>query len=245
MPKPRHARQIRQIGTVRLTDLPPEIQTDVAVCLERRIDRILNVPGTRPDEKTVWAEDILELLVPANPLLPLLLVSTALLVKTERALDDDRLAEYRAVWETGEVRFPPVVVDSEDEILLCEGGHRSFSAYQAGVKEIQAVDVAAIDLNIIKPLLPPPSHYRMLLSQEAERAYTELDRGAKRQVDTLLARLEAWPEVSGAIPLWGTGHGQFRMKTRDWRVIFHVDEASHELFIDKIAHRKEAYGEYH
>jgi mRNA-degrading endonuclease RelE of RelBE toxin-antitoxin system len=236
----RHARQIKQIGTLRLSDLPPGIQADVAGCLKLRLERIYNIE----EAGAIFTDDLLSLLVSLDPELPLLMVDTALLVRAGRDVNEDVIAEYREVWATGEVRFPPVVIDSESEGVLCEGGHRSFSAYQAGVKAIQAVDVAAIDPEAVKQLLPI-HNYRILMSSEAELAYVSMDRGAQRQLDALFDRLEAWPEVSGAVALWGPGKGHFRMKTRGWRVIFHVDESSRELMIDKVADRKTAYEEYH
>jgi len=170
-------------------------------------------------------------------------VDTTLLVRAERELDEDKLIEYFGVWETGEARFPPVVIDSESEEVLCEGGHRSFSAFEAGIKAIEAVDVASIDAKLVSSLLP--RSYKITLSQDAEKQYVKLNKGVQRKIDELLDRLHDWPEVSGAIALWGKAKGHFRMKTQDWRVIFHVNQADQEILVDKIANRRDAYEEYH
>lgn len=237
--RPRYPGQIRQVSTVFFLDLPAEIQTDVATCLKFRLERIHNIT----DGEAIWPDDVRELLSTLNPKLPLLLVDTALLVKAHREIYEDKLIEYFEVWETGEAKFPPVVIDSESEEVLCEGGHRSFSAFEAGVKAIEAVDVASIDAKLISSLLPRT--YKITLTKDAEKQYVKLNKGLQRKIDELIARLHDWPEVSGAIPLWGPAKGHIRLKSQDWRVIFHVDEAGREIFIDKIANRRDAYEEYH
>jgi mRNA-degrading endonuclease RelE of RelBE toxin-antitoxin system len=239
----RHTRQIRQIGIVQFLDLPPEIQGDVTSCLVHRLNRIFetHVSIARLDGPPY---DVRELLESINPPLPLVMVDTALLVQTNREINPDVLSEYRGVWESDTADFPPVVIDSEDpEGVLCEGGHRSFSAFEAGVKAIRAVDVSAIDTGFVKRSLPIP--YRVLLSDGAEHEYSKLVKGDQRLVSALLDRLSNWPEVSGVTALWGPGHGHFRVKTRGWRVIFHVDEAEKAVIVDKIAPRATAYEEYH
>jgi len=237
--RPRYPGQIRQISAIPFLSLPAEIQGDVAVCLKSRLERIHNIT----DGEAIWAGDIQDLLSTLNPKLPLLLVDTSLLVQAKRELHEDKVIEYFEVWETGEARFPPVVIDSESEEVLCEGGHRSFSAFEAGIKAIEAVDVASIDAKLVASLLP--RSYKITMTQDAEKQYVKLNKGIQRKIDELLERLHNWPEVSGAIPLWGPAKGHFRLKTQDWRVIFHVDEAEHEVLIDKIANRRDAYEEYH
>jgi mRNA-degrading endonuclease RelE of RelBE toxin-antitoxin system len=228
---------------VAFLDLPPDIQGDVASCLTHRLNRLFDdVHVSLSNMEPPY--DVRELLESINPTLPLVMVDTKLLAKAERELSEDVVTEYMEVWETGEARFPPVVIDSEDEDgVLCEGGHRSFSAFRAGVPAIQAVDIAAIDATAVRRSLPLP--YRIVMSPEAAREYGRLGKGDQRQIDGLLNRLTHWPEVSGASPLWGPGHGQFRMKTRGLRMVFRVDTAPWEITIDRIADRSTIYEEYH
>lgn len=235
----RRAKPIRQVGVVRFLALPEEIQTDIAVCMKQRLERIYNIE----DGEAIWTDDLRELLVSMNPELPILMVQTWLLVQAGREVYDDVVAEYKAIWESGQAHFPPVVIDSESEEVLCEGAHRSFSAHQAGIKEIEAVDVAALDVEAIGKKLPHP--YKIDFGPEAEREYVELQKNVQNKIDELIERLRRWPEVSGVVALWGPAKGHFRMKTQDWRVIFHVDESAHTVIIDKIANRKEAYDDFH
>lgn len=63
----------------------------------------------------------------------------------------------------------------------------------------------------------------------------------------IFGRLTAWPQVSGAIPLFGKGFApnKFRMKTWDWRVEFLVNPAVREITIVRIGHRDSFYDVYH
>lgn len=239
MGAPRRKRPIRQIAVIRFLDLPPEIQTDFAVCLRVRLERIYNLP----EGKGIFTDDVRNFLTNLNPELPLLMVETWLLVQTERETYEDTVLEYMAVWESGEAQFPPVVIDSESDEVLCEGGHRSLSASLANIKEIEAVDVASIDpASIMKEL---PTAYQVRLTSEADRQYRELNKGIRERVDELLDRLREWPQVSGVVALWGTAKGHFRIKTGDWRVVFHVDEGVKTVWVDSISHRKDAYDQFH
>lgn len=237
----RWAKQIRQVATINFLDLPPEIQTDVAVCMKARLERIHNIG--EEGAGAPFTDDVHDLLTSLNPKIPLFLADTALLTRAPRELYEDKILEYWAVWETGEARFPPVVIDSESDEILCEGGHRAFSAREAGVKEIEAVDVSALDAGLIYKSLPKV--YTISMSPEADRDYAKLQKSIRQKIDELIDRLRDWPQVSGVVALWGPAKGHYRVKTMDWRVIFHVDESSRTVVIDKIANRKEAYGEYH
>ena len=127
---PRRKKPIRQIAVIHFLDLPQEIQTDVSVCMKERLDRIYNIR----DAEAISTDDLRDLLVQLNPQIPVVMVETWLLVQTERALYEEKVIDYMAVWESGEAKFPPVVIDSDSEEVLCEGGHRAFSAFHAEVK---------------------------------------------------------------------------------------------------------------
>lgn len=239
MASPHRKRPIRQVAVVHFLDLPEEVQTDIAVCMKQRLERVYNIE----DAGAIWMDDLRELLIQLNPKLPLVMVETWLLVQTDRTLHEDKIIEYMIVWESGKAKFPPVVIDSDSDEVLCEGGHRAFSAFQSEIKEIEAVDVAALDAAFVMKSLPKA--YQVSLTQEAERQYVDLNKGVQRKVDEILDRLRDWPQVSGVVALWGDAKGHYRMKTMDWRVIFHVDEGAKIVVIDSISHRKDAYGQFH
>lgn len=85
----------------------------------------------------------------------------------------------------------------------------------------------------------------ILISDEAERQLEDLDKGIRRQVETKINTLANWPNVAGAQPMWGRGHGFHRVKVRDWRIVFHVDEREGIVFVDFIGQREWVYRRFH
>ena len=55
----------------------------------------------------------------------------------------------------------------------------------------------------------------------------------------IIARLEDWPEVSGAKPLRGDLAGHYRMRTGDYRLQFHVE--GEEVVVERVGHRDGFY----
>jgi len=84
----------------------------------------------------------------------------------------------------------------------------------------------------------------MAVVEMTPAAAAELDRLSNPvhgRVLKLFARLEKWPNVSGAKPLRGKLIGHFRMRTGDYRVQFQV--AGDVVTVAKIGHRDGFYGE--
>lgn len=75
-------------------------------------------------------------------------------------------------------------------------------------------------------------------TSEAHKDMIRLPLVMKYRLDSLLQRLENWPDVSGVKWLTGSlaGHGRIRMS--DWRLIFRVDRV---ITIVRIQHRSQAY----
>ena len=61
----------------------------------------------------------------------------------------------------------------------------------------------------------------------------------RARLDTVITRLEAWPNVSGAKPLRGKLKGHYRIRMGDWRVILRVVRPN--LIVVRIAHRSTIY----
>jgi mRNA-degrading endonuclease RelE of RelBE toxin-antitoxin system len=59
------------------------------------------------------------------------------------------------------------------------------------------------------------------------------------RVVLILARLERWPEVSGAKPLRGNLAGHYRIRTGDYRVQFHM--AGNVVIVERVGHRDGFY----
>jgi len=56
---------------------------------------------------------------------------------------------------------------------------------------------------------------------------------------SLFRRLARWPIVSGAKPLAGNLAGSYRMRTGDYRLLFHP--RGEAVIVDTIGHRKDVY----
>ena len=77
------------------------------------------------------------------------------------------------------------------------------------------------------------------LTPEAAQQFDRLPRVIRARVNRLRARLERWPEVSGAKPLSGNLAGWYRLRTGDYRLRFSVE--GENVIVDQIGHRKEFY----
>jgi mRNA interferase RelE/StbE len=59
------------------------------------------------------------------------------------------------------------------------------------------------------------------------------------RVNEAMARLAAWPNVSGTKALHGEQKGHFRIRTGDWRIIFTVK--GDIVIVTRIANRRDVY----
>lgn len=89
------------------------------------------------------------------------------------------------------------------------------------------------------------------MTVEAQRQFVALPRVIKKRVENLIARLEKWPDVSGAKALTGDLAGRYRMRTGDYRLQFHVVPGKPDatppvldrVIIEKVGHRDGFYEE--
>jgi len=79
----------------------------------------------------------------------------------------------------------------------------------------------------------------VILEPEAARQLDALPLTIKARMGGIIARLERWPEVSGAKPLRGNLAGKYRMRTGDYRVLFHVE--GEQVVIERVGHRDTFY----
>jgi mRNA interferase RelE/StbE len=81
----------------------------------------------------------------------------------------------------------------------------------------------------------------VVYEREARRQYERLPPAIKARVQEIARRLAKWPEVSGAKPLRGNLAGRYRIRTGDYRVLFHIEGET--VVIEKIGHRGQFYRE--
>src|SRR5207237_1447473 len=80
---------------------------------------------------------------------------------------------------------------------------------------------------------------RVTLEPAAAEQLLKLPTRIKDRVTKILARLEKWPDVSGAKPLRHGLAGHYRMRTGDYRIQFHI--AENEAIVERIGHRDGFY----
>jgi mRNA-degrading endonuclease RelE of RelBE toxin-antitoxin system len=77
------------------------------------------------------------------------------------------------------------------------------------------------------------------LEPEAAERFLLLPERIKARMVRIIARLENWPEVSGARPLRGDLAGRYRMRTGDYRLQFRVE--GEEVVVERVGHRDGFY----
>jgi mRNA-degrading endonuclease RelE of RelBE toxin-antitoxin system len=77
------------------------------------------------------------------------------------------------------------------------------------------------------------------LEPEAAEQFLLLPERIKARMVRIIARLENWPEVSGARPLRGDLAGRYRMRTGDYRLQFRVE--GEEVVVERVGHRDGFY----
>ncbi|MFM2091938.1 MAG: hypothetical protein RLZZ127_2427 [Planctomycetota bacterium] len=76
------------------------------------------------------------------------------------------------------------------------------------------------------------------LTDDARRELDALPVVIHQRVIDILARLSAWPAVSGAKPMRGDLKGHYRIRTGDWRILFIVRG---DVLVVRIQHRSTVY----
>ena len=89
----------------------------------------------------------------------------------------------------------------------------------------------------------------VVIEREAREQFHDLPVTIRNRIEKLFARLEKWPEVSGAKALTGNLAGHYRVRTGDYRVQFRVVQIgaikggsrSDQVIIEKVGHRDRFY----
>ena len=79
----------------------------------------------------------------------------------------------------------------------------------------------------------------VVLTREGQAEFDALPLAVQPRVRSVLARLNAWPNVSGAMPLRREWAGHYRIRTGDWRVIFRV--VAPDVIVVRIRNRRDVY----
>ena len=79
----------------------------------------------------------------------------------------------------------------------------------------------------------------VIITTEGQNGFDAAPRTIQARMLRIFERLENWPQVSGAKLMTGRLLGCYRIRTGDYRIVFHVD--GDRVVINKIGHRKDIY----
>jgi mRNA interferase RelE/StbE len=81
--------------------------------------------------------------------------------------------------------------------------------------------------------------YEVRLQPEAARAYRRLHEPMLGRIRSAIEGLGTDPRPSGAVRL--AGRDDYRIRVGDYRVVYAIDDGTHEVLAARIAHRREVY----
>lgn len=82
--------------------------------------------------------------------------------------------------------------------------------------------------------------YRIELSPSAARRLRKLDGRAQRRIQAVVELLAQDPRPAGAKKLVG-GHGEWRVRTGDYRIVYEIDDGVLVILVLAIGQRREVY----
>lgn len=82
--------------------------------------------------------------------------------------------------------------------------------------------------------------YKVQLSPAAARQLAKLDPAARRRLQAVIELLADQPRPNGATKLVG-GHGAWRVRSGDYRVVYDIDDGVLLILVIAIGHRREIY----
>lgn len=82
--------------------------------------------------------------------------------------------------------------------------------------------------------------YRVFIGREADEALGDLPNDAREQVLDRLSFLKSNPRPVGVKKLFG-GKNKWRLRVRDWRILYEIDDKAQEVRVYRIRHRSKAY----
>lgn len=83
--------------------------------------------------------------------------------------------------------------------------------------------------------------YKVVLRDEARRAFRRMDKAVQKQVQRTLDRLADNPRPGQATQLVGDSR-TWRVRSGDWRVLYEIHDGELIVLVLDIGHRSKAYG---
>jgi addiction module toxin, relE/stbE family len=82
--------------------------------------------------------------------------------------------------------------------------------------------------------------HRIRISPAAARQVRKLDGRTQRRVQAVVELLAQEPRPTGAKKLVG-GHGEWRVRTGNYRIIYEIDDGALVVLVLAVGHRREIY----
>ena len=82
--------------------------------------------------------------------------------------------------------------------------------------------------------------YDVTITARAERELKRLDRSVKNRVVQAILDLSSEPRPAGCLKV-KSEEGVWRIRVGDWRIGYQIDDASSEVTVIRIGHRREFY----
>lgn len=82
--------------------------------------------------------------------------------------------------------------------------------------------------------------YRIEFSPAAARQLRKLDGRTQRRIQAVVELLAQEPRPTGAKKLVG-GHGEWRVRTGNYRIIYEIDDGVLVVLVLAVGHRREVY----
>jgi len=139
-------KRVEVIGAVAFSSLGPDLRWDVSLGVTEALKR--DYGHSLPDGYDFGTPRISDVLLSDDPEIDVVTVDPKKLKACPRltgAYHVGTVRKYEKAFLRGD-QFPPIVIDSGTRKMLVEGAHRACAAERAEVPEIQALDVASIDL---------------------------------------------------------------------------------------------------
>ena len=86
-----------------------------------------------------------------------------------------------------------------------------------------------------------PTRYTVFLKRRAEQALRRLPQTIRIRVDALLVQLANDPRPPGVVKLSGQAGSHWRIRIRDYRILYQIDDQRHLVEIYRIKHRSQVY----
>lgn len=86
-----------------------------------------------------------------------------------------------------------------------------------------------------------PPRYTVSLKRRAEQALQRLPKTVRIRVDVLLMQLADNPRPPGVAKLSGQAGSHWRIRIRDYRILYQIDDQRHLVEVYRIKHRSQVY----